>query len=267
MDTLIRILMTILLCVPYPAYSGAWLQPTAQGYGSLNASYYRSDRYWDGRGHSRKQPTFNKLELNPYVEYGLTDETTLGANLFVQQLSQGSHDNWALSDSEIFSRHTLFSKNTLMLSVEPLLKLPSFHVRDTLPKGGSDSFDAQLAALAGYGFEWLGKHHYADANMAYRHRFDGALGDQLKTRIALGLSIIDSLQIIPALSYTHSLESPHAMAFSESGQTNYDLLKAECAVAYTLATQQVIQLGVFSHLQGRNAGAGDGFTLGVAQEF
>lgn len=151
--------------------------------------------------------------------------------------------------------------------MEPLIKFPSFHASNHLPKGGSDRFDAQLALMAGYGFEWLGYYHYMDSTVAYRHRLDSALGDQLKSRVALGISISDSIQLIPALSYTHSLESPATMPFSESGQTNYHLLKAEFAMAYTLPTQHVVQLGFFKHLQGRNAGQGNGFTIGIAQAF
>lgn len=268
MDALLRILLCFMfLATPHQCLAGAWLQPESQGYASLNGTYYRSDQFWDERGQSRTQPTFSKFELNPYAEYGISDETTIGANLFVQQLTQGRRDNWALSDSEFFTRHHLFDYENATFSLQPLIKLPSLHARDMLPKGGSDSFDAELAALAGYGFECLGKHHYADASIAYRYRFDDALGDQLKARVALGISITDSIQFLPAINYTHSLASPTTSAFNESGQTNYHLLKAEAALAYTLPTGHIIQLGFFSHLHGRNAGAGEGLILGIAQRF
>src|SRR3569623_3546636 len=78
-----------------------WTQPAGQGLAIIKVDENRSDTYWDRERHSQDTATYRKFELNPYLEYGVTDRATVGANLFVLKVEQeGSGSSPGLGDVE-----------------------------------------------------------------------------------------------------------------------------------------------------------------------
>ncbi len=73
------IVSSIILLTTLPAYAnpGAWTQAPGQWQLIVNAVHYSTDSRFDNRGRKVSQPTYRKQELNPYLEYGLTDRYTL----------------------------------------------------------------------------------------------------------------------------------------------------------------------------------------------
>ena len=61
--------------------------------------------------------------------------------------------NHGISDPEFFWRKKLWSDEFSVLSVQPLLKLPSLTRDSTLPRSGTEKMDAELRLLGGHGFE------------------------------------------------------------------------------------------------------------------
>ena len=255
------------------AHAGAWTQPEGSGEAILNTLYFSSDGFWNANGDHSAQPEFTKFELNPYLEYGITQELTLGANLFLHTLTQENpatsrdNHNAGLGNSELFARYAFYQSDRSVLSLQPLIALPSAYDASDAPRSGSDSLDAEMSLLGGRNFNWLGQSHYAEARLGYRHRTDGDLHDQLRLDAKLGLRLSESWEIIPAVYSIWSINADQRGTFTEDGQQDYDLLKLEAMARYNLNARTYLQGGGFSHIYGRNVGDGIGLMLSLGTRF
>ena len=258
-----------------PALSGAWLKPQGRGEIILNGVYFTSDGFWDKDGNESSQPTFKKHEINPYLEYGFSEEITLGANVFLHHLSQeaaagsgaNAASNFGLGNSEFFARYGLFRSDASTLALQPLIALPSLYDEQGAPRSGSESLDAELSLLGGHNFQWLGRSHYAEARVGYRHRFDNELSDQMRFDVKAGLRLSEHFELIPAAYSIWSLAGSKNPVFTEDGQQDFDLVKIEAMLRYNLSDRAYVQGGGFSHVYGRNVGDGSGLMLSFGRHF
>lgn len=252
-----------LLLITYsaPARAGAWLQNEDGLFLATTASTYQSRRFFDNAGHQQDQPTFSKYEFNAYAEWGYDDDITLGANLFLHTLEQSDIQNYGIGDPELFARYLLWKTDDLILSAQPLVKLPSWYSEDYLPKAGGDQWDGELSLLSGYSFQLWDQWHYLDQRLGYRHRTGSDIANQWKADIKLGLRLNADLIFQPAVYTTWAAEIPNQATFAESGQNDYDLVKLEASMLYYLSPTQYIQAGISSHVEGRNTGSGYGLFM------
>jgi hypothetical protein len=255
------------------AHAGAWTQSKGNGEAILNTLYFSSDGFWDANGDHSAQPEFTKLELNPYLEYGVTHKLTVGANVFLHTLAQenpaGGTDNTnaGLGNSELFARYAFYQDDHSVLSLQPLIALPSAYDARDAPRSGSDSLDAEVSLLGGRNFSLFGQSHYAEARLGYRHRTDGELHDQLRLDAKLGLRLSDNWEIIPAVYSIWSINADQRGTFTQDGQQDFDLLKLEAMARYNLNARTYLQGGGFSHIYGRNVGDGVGLMLSLGTRF
>lgn len=260
-------LLLICLLLPLQASAGAWLQEEGKGLLSLNYFYYGTDTAFDLNGDKTAVPSFNKHELNPYVEYGLLDNLTIGASPFLQVVSQdvaggGSEHNVGLAETEIFARVKLYEEADWALSLQPLFKLPSFYRDDDEVKAGREESDAELMLLAGYSFPLFGQQHYVTGGAGYRTRF-GALDDQYRAHIEAGFRFLNDFTLMPEFRWVERSESNGDPFLSVSGQNNYDLSKIQLSALYDLNERYSVQAGLFQHVDGRNTGADGGGLLSL----
>jgi len=262
-----RLLIGILCCWNFPAHAGAWLMPEGEGLAITQLTHFTSDSYWDARGARQSQDRFSKWEIQPYVEYGLTPNLTIGGSAYLQQVQQGGDKNRGIADPELFLRTIVWQRGAQVVSLQPLIKLPSrFEHNESNPRGGSASTDAELSLLYGHSLHLLSDRDYLDARIGYRER-TGNLNGQFKADIALGLSPSQHWQLIPAARYVRASIPEATPAFSESGELDYDLLKAELTIAYKLPSGNWLQATCFDHVSGVQTGDGRGLSLGYAVRF
>jgi hypothetical protein len=248
------------------AFAGAWLQPKGDGLFIGQATYFASDNFFDADGVKQKQPQFSKEELQPYAEYGLLDNLTIGGTAFAQRDEQSGTSNYGVADPEIFARSVVWRDSVQLVSVQPLLKFHSAFGSDDPPRGGSSSTDEELALLYGRSLHVISDRDYLDLRGAYRLR-GGALNNQWQADAAIGLQVAPRWQIIPAIRGVLATKINDRVAFSENGDLDYDLLKAEVTAAYHLDEQRWLQLCLFDHLAGVETGDGYGVSVGFAQRF
>ena len=264
-----RLAFILLLALPLPALAGAWTLPQDRWEVNLSGFIYRTDEFFDASGERRSQQEFRKYELHPFVEYGYSDELTLGFKTFLHRVEQDGASisgNYGIADTELFARYQFYKNDSAVLSVQPLLKLPSYYHEDTLPKGGSEEGDGEMRLLGGYSFPLWGQYHYINAEAAYRYRA-GSLRDQWRADISLGMRITDTILIIPTLYATFSTDLPSNPTFRQDGQQDYDLIKLELNSMIDVTDQLYLSGGLFTHLDGRNSGGGEGLRLGVGYRF
>jgi hypothetical protein len=253
------------LCATY-AHAGAWLQPRAQGLFIQQATYYGSSGYFDAEGDVKSQGRFNKYELQPYLEYGLFDNLTVGATGYAQHVSQSGASNRGIADPELFARIGLWKRDGTVVSIQPLVKLSgSFDSSDT-PRGGSQSTDGELSLLYGQAMPIVTSNDYIDLRAGYRMRNRG-LNDQLRFDAAAGLKLSPRWEVTPALRGIVATAIEDATTFNENGDLDYSLVKAEVGGIYHLNERQWLQATVFKHVAGIQTGDGYGLSLGFAQRF
>lgn len=262
-----RIIPVLSLFFSVQAHAGAWTQAEGEGLFIAQATYFSSDHFFDFDGLRVKQSTFRKAELQPYAEYGLRDWLTIGGSAYVQYMAQAGDDNQGIGDPELFARVRLKTwENGDVLSIQPLVKLPSYYMKDNLPRGGSRSIDGELALLYGSSWNYFGITGYTDTKFAYRMRSRG-LKPQYRVDQAIGINITDDFLLIPAVRSVITTEYDDTAAFSQDGEQDYDLAKAEVTALYKFDEKRWVHATYFDHIAGAFTGDGRGITIGYAERF
>lgn len=257
--------LVILVTLPLPAFAGAWVQEAGRSLISTQITLYSTNEFFDIEGNTTSQSRFHKEELNVYGEYGWNNTLTFGTNLFLNRASQNGSTNIGIADSELFARLLVWKDNHSVLSLQPLIKLPSLYEQSGSPRGGTDSTDIELSVLFGHSFRLLSETDYVDARIGYRTRNNG-LNAQWRTDIAYGITLTDTLQIISAMRVITATQL-EAETFSNNGELDYDLSKAELSALYHLNDGQAVQFSYFAHIAGRQTGSGQGISVGFTQRF
>jgi hypothetical protein len=267
--------IAIVLCMNRLAYGGAWTQDAGKGQIIISQSYYQTTKFRDNSGRKQSQAKYQKHEFNPYLEYGLYDGVTVGANLFLQHASQlpggtnlePNNYNYGIGDSEFFIRTRLWQQDGFVLSAEPMVKLHSPFSFDKQPAIGSNHPDTGVTFSAGYGFSAYGLNHFANIDLGYRYRF-GKEKDQIKFAASLGVSVHEQLMIMPQIFVTRRTDSGNSgAAYVESSSNDYNLTKLQLSAIYKMDEQTSWQLGGFYHAHARNTGTGNGLMLAWWRRF
>lgn len=235
------------------------MQPKGHGQAISTASYYRTSSSLDDQGY----PTggsYRKLELSTYLEYGLTDRVTIGAQPFYQWADSGTgtakQSGNGFGDINLFVRHSLWRKGPWVSSVQATAILADAYDAADLPARGNGNDAYELRLLAG---RTLGpkKTSYINLETAYRLG-TGGTADQLRTDIALGYRYGRHLTLIQEVSYQDSLGGGDGMPGN-----SYTLLKAQVSVLYFVTDRIAVQAGYGGDLAGEGVGLGDAFLSGV----
>ncbi|MCH2546130.1 MAG: hypothetical protein MK052_00770 [Alphaproteobacteria bacterium] len=266
-----------------PAHS-AWTREKGTWFSANSINYYSSNNFIDDNGNAIAHPNFTKWEWNGYVEYGLEDDTTLGGNAFIHAVStekqfytatsntvqRETATNYGLADTEFFIRHRLWQGTWLnrdtVISVQPLIKLPSFYADASTPRSGTDNFDAELKLQLGYNFTLYNRNHFVLIDLAYRKRF-GDWKDQLKSDATLGLTMSDNTMLLLQNFTTLRAQNDNSPANPNTLANDYDLVKSQASLVYRFAPNKRIQFGGFMHTKARNTGSGEGVIISLWQEF
>jgi len=260
------ILCTLLVCFSANvAYAGAWLQPKGSSLFITQTSYFSSDYYFDADGNKQKQSRFTKGEAQPYAEYGLAENITLGGTLFAQSNAQEGHKKLGMADPQMFARSSIWKSGSQLISLQPLIKFPSQFRNKTTPRGGSSSTDYELSALYGRSLNLLSNRDYLDVNVGYRVR-SGLLNNQYHADAALGLGLGDNWHMIPAIRATFAAKM-NDQNFSQNGDLDYDLVKLELGANYQFSETRSFSISLANHVWGRQIGDGYGASIGFAQKF
>lgn len=233
-------------------------------------SYYTSDAFWFADGTAQGQNRYHKHGWEHRTEYGLSEFATLGAVtevIHARQVPFGSTrmaSNLSAGDVQLYMRGRLGKGKDSILSVQPLVKLPSFgHASSTAIPVGSDYTDLELRFLGGINLaQWTGYEGYLNLETAYRHRTHEP-HDQWRMDLSAGLSLDEQWMLLGELFGTLRAHSSEGSVYVLAQQDDYDLLKGQCSVVYGLTPEIQLQLGAFSHLWGRNTGRGNGILLSL----
>lgn len=300
----VAISFAILLTIYTPhTYAAAWTQAKGSGQSIISSNLYRSTGYFDNNGKSHSSDvTFIKSEFNPFIEYGLTDNLTVGINPTLQQwrfektnTSTSIYDfrqcgitntantpltNAYVTEAEIFLRRRVYEQGPVTLSLQPLVKTPCLVTMNGETDVLENTADYELRLLGGYAFQWepgldwgvfkrpfSGQYHFFNAELAYRKRPE-IFSDQLRFDTTAGFRYNDKLLLLGQVFSTISTgEEPVQGVAGNTGiatiKDQFYTVKLQGSAVRQLTKKTSVQLGIFHEALGKNSGNGTGASLSL----
>jgi hypothetical protein len=290
------------LLYSYPANSAAWTQGKGIGQAILALGRYHSSEYFDKTGHIKNSGNnFTKYEINPFFEYGLTDDITIGANPTIQHWQADRPINTSINnnsggctarrttsgeviESEVLVRKKLLEYNNMVFSVQPLFKTPCIRFSNAHIAPIWNSYELELRLLAGYGFKWdpnllggkirpfSGQYHFVNIESAYRKR-NGEFSDQIKIDGTAGFRFNENLLLLGQLfsvisagkENVGSLEVARNV-FEPDIDRFYDI-KLQLSGVKQMTKTSSFQFGIYSGVWGKNYGEGIGVMASIWKGF
>lgn len=293
--------------LPSDSNTAAWTQVAGEGQLIFNFSGYSSSAYYDENSSSNSSSIkFTKFEINPFFEFGITENLTVGINPTIQNWNfekevatdiiydfrqcgvfngiEGSNVNAFMMDAEIFARQKIYSNDNFVFSLQPLVKLPCVLYSNGVFIIAEDTVDFEIRALGGYGFKWepdislegvkipfAGQYHFINTELAYRKRNE-QFSDQIRFDATIGMRPRKDYLILGQLFSTFSTEDePIRGFFGNEGlfveKDDYYSVKLQTSLVKQMTNSTAIQFGVFKEVLGKNAGDGIGATVSLWYSF
>jgi len=248
--------LTIGFLVSEQSLAGAWTQPQGEGIFIGRAEWYVSTRSYDKEGDLFVSPRHRELKINPYVEYGITDNFTIGTNIFYLDITntpgKGASD---FGDIEVFGRYRLWEKEYSVLSVQGLFKYPGPASGFAVPNNGDRQVDIEGNILFGTGGRLSTVHDdfwFLDTRLGYRKRFNGP-ADEIRADALAGFKMNE--QKTWWMVKSENIIGMHNPS-PNGNPPNYDLYTIEPSVLYWIRPIVGLQAGIRYDYFGRNVGVG-----------
>lgn len=260
------------------SWAGAWTVPERKWEIYQSANAYKASYYRDAQGNRINQDSYNKIESDTRIEYGLEDDLTLGVNFQLAAVlatetftlpSSGflpatSVDvrrwNYGIADPRLYARKRLWQDDTSLLSSQATLKLPGLFRYTNLPRSGSDEFSYEARLLAGHNFELAERTHFSNIEAAYEWRPHND-GDLVHLDGTVGFNLTDDFILLPQLFTSWGTGNSNRQSFTQTGNDTFDLVKPQLSGVFTLNETTQLQAGIFHNAYVRNTGGGSGLTL------
>lgn len=178
----------LLLPLAGQAQAGAWTQQQGHGQVIVTSTFTKADQLFDANGKLIAIDDYKKFELSAYMEYGLTDSLTL-----LGQTTYNSIDIKPPTDSEyngfdyteFGARARVWQGQNGVFSLQSTLRVPGASDEGNTAEAGNTQVEWDLRALAGYSFNLGSWASFAEAQAAYRFRFDDP-PDEMRLDLTLG---------------------------------------------------------------------------------
>jgi protein XagA len=169
----VLILPLLLAQAPADAIAGAWTSDEGHGQVIVTTTFTRSTRQFDGNGNAVPIPTFDKLETNALIEYGLTPWLTAIAQPQLRRTTIDEPTNAFSSGfgyTELGGRARLWSGGNSVFSVQAIARVPGQSDPDNLAEMGYSDPEYDMRALAGHSFKLGTWDAFVDGQFGYRIR-------------------------------------------------------------------------------------------------
>lgn len=247
-----------------PAVAGPWPVPEGEVFAVNTLTFHRADNGDDGRGLSTGDGTLTRWEYSPYIEYGLTDTITLGANPrfqhVVQETGQGDNTTTGFGDLDLFARTVAWRDDYSILAFQGLVKVPTGYDKDANPALGNGQVDLDPRVLFGHGFSLGSWPSFAEVQLGYRYRF-GDPSDEVRVDTTIGTNPTDDIMVM--------LQTFNIVGISNetNNGSDFDLYKVQFSGVYDVTPNVALQLGGYSEVAGRNINLGEALFTAVWLRF
>jgi len=273
-----RVAAVVALCTfPQGVRAGAWTQPAGQGQLIVNLSFTGISHEFDGAGNIKPfgdAGRFQKLEINPYFEYGWNARTTVVVDAFLPALDYsnhyGSNSSFGLGDVETGIRRRLNStESRTAISAQFTVKLPAYSAERN-PAPGNHQTDGEAGLLGGRGFEVGQRHTFVSFGAAYRYR-NGPPADEFRSEATWGMDVSRRVMVMAQYSGITGMRNPQAAGAVALNNPNlrsdFDLYKGQVSLVARVNRTTQVQCGWIDAFAGRNTGHGSSVLIALWRTF
>jgi hypothetical protein len=252
-----------LLCAS-EATAGPWTPAKGHGQLILTTAVYETSAPFDREG--RRQPygsegKFRKIELNPYVEVGMTDRLALVVSAFTshQRFSTAvaGFSSAGMGDTSLRLRYRVTDSTPVLFAVTGGIKLPTGHAGGAV-RIADGQRDLEVAATIGGSLNRATYPPFWQVEAGFRQRA-GAPADELKLDASVGAYLHPRVMLMGHTSLTRGLHNADERSeLNPTLSVDYDLHRVQMSAVLTVTRVTRFQAGVFAHVSGRNTGSGGG---------
>jgi protein XagA len=261
----------ILLALTSSANAGPWTHAQGKGQFITTASVYEKKRDFNSHGRSIKSDKFRKYELTPLLEYGLTNDLTIGGKVYLDHLisysTLGKRKETGLADVEALSRYQFYKDNDHVMAFQGMVKIPGPYNKNHNPSLGAKQVDLEARILYGFNNQIGNCPWYLAFEGAYRFRFQ-APADQVRLDATLGFKLTERFEVMVQSFNTISLKNhKKGAAINNPFGVDYDIYEISPSLLIRLTPAIKLQVGGGFVFAGRKVGAGKTGLLGLWVDF
>ncbi|PCI38877.1 MAG: hypothetical protein COB50_01800 [Thiotrichales bacterium] len=253
--------------LPNDVFAGAWVQKKGHWILISNFKWYESCRFWD-KNHNTHSTSdcYRKFELNPYFEYGATDNLTLGVSAFLRRIKQGAMStSFSPGDLELLARYKVWQKGSDIFSIQSMFNIPMRHPDFSHLQSPNSTISNGQYAFEGRLLYSTSGHHkhskfywYANFELGYRKNFNHA-ADRVNFEWTVGVSDATYKWII-------ELKQKNIIGMRNATKTyapDYDLYSVSPSIIHWVTKHLAVQLGWDHDFYGRNIGQGNAVFVAI----
>jgi hypothetical protein len=264
-------LLLIFLCSTSQAQAGAWTQQSGHSYNRFAANYYFAERNFNDDGDRKEMANdgeFYDINLNYYVEYGVTDAATVIASAYYKQIEHEDDTiemkTYGFGDIDLGLKYRLLKLRGGVVAIQGLVKIPELYDEDDSLPLGNGQYDVEARILFGQSLAFLFP-GYCNLELGYRWRFEEP-SDEYRYLIEVGSDLGDKWYARAKLDGLISANNGEEMLDARGNPTittEYDLLKLDMAIGYRIDQAWGCEVVYTPALTGEDTAAGATYTLAL----
>ncbi len=269
--TLFCTVSAVIILTAVQSLAGAWTMPAGTFYDRFTFNFYYAGKNFNESGNRENMPfngDFTDINLNNYLEYGITDRFTLINSMYFKHIEREddyrAEKTYGIGDIDLGVRAKLAEGSLGILSLQGLVKIPAAYDRhDSLPLGNGQ-YDLEWRLLYGRSL-WPLIPGYYNFELGYRVRFE-APADEFRYLLEIGSDFTDNIYGRVKLDGIKSMNNGNSTDSSDNPTTtnNFDLGKLDVTLGYKLTKALKLEAGYTPALYGWHTSAGSTYSLSLS---
>lgn len=244
--------------------AGAWVQEKGKGLNILAYQDYFSNQFWSPGGSLQNATDYKKHYVSNFLEYGLTDKTTIGLFISAFHVRNFFTGNHTVGEAKsVFLRTELYKSNYSVISLEAFFNALGPGARVDIPPQNSDLNTGQAIQFGTSGRILNRKNDFwfADVSLGLVQRYGP--GSQARIIAQGGLKYLDDKLWFMLQSFnTFNTKRVGKPIFLE-----YNLFTLGPSVLWKVSDNYRVQLGYYFDVYGQNVGKGSAPFISLWYQF
>jgi hypothetical protein len=267
-------ILMVVWCYSF-CFAGAWTQNRGAMYNRLVFNYYYADERFDGGGQRKdfdNNGDFKDLNVNYYVEYGLTCRLTAIGSFYYKYLEYDDEtvklETYDFGDIDFALKYRLYNGPLGVFSVQGLVKIPGVYDRHERLAIGNGQYDLEFRVLYGLSL-WRFLPGYCNFEVGYRWRADDP-SDEFRYLAEFGMYFVKNTYgriKLDGILGLRNAEKDIDFSGNPAATLDFDLGKLDAALGYKISPRWAVELGYVPEIYGLNTSAGARYSMAVVYQF
>ncbi|NOX83970.1 MAG: hypothetical protein GXP06_13490 [Alphaproteobacteria bacterium] len=254
----------IVLVASSTAAASPWARADNELFVISRADYFKADLGPVNTINGIVDSRFERLMSNTYVEYGLTDNITIGGKALygTSWLTRGRDTETAsgFSEVEAYIQHQAFRSSTHAGAVRLAAARPANFSSGARPELQSNGVDMDVSALYGRNMITTPVKIFTTTEIGYRKRFGGA-ADHIRMDATIGFEPSDRFLVLFDFFSTISMQNENI------GGADFDIVKIQPSLLWRATKRWAFQAGMTEEVASRNISTGRTYFFGLWSRF